>query len=52
MLAIVLWGSALAGESARRDYERATRAAYDDVIEATVGPDAERLLEKLREWQP
>jgi hypothetical protein len=52
MLAVVLWSSAIAGESARRDYERATRAAHADEVAAMIGPDADRLLAGLREWQP
>lgn len=52
VLAVMLWGSAIAGESARRDYEQATRAAQEDAVAALVGSDAERLLTRLRRWEP
>jgi hypothetical protein len=52
VLAVVLWGSAVAGELARREYERATRVACEDVIATLVGRDADRLLTRLRNWEP
>lgn len=52
LLAVTLWCSAIAGEFARRDYEQATRAAQEDAVAALVGPDAERLLTRLRRWEP
>jgi hypothetical protein len=52
VLAAMLWGSAWAGELARRDYERALRAAYEDPVAALVGPGADRALTELRRWNP
>jgi len=52
VLALMLWGCAWAGERARRDYERATRAAYQHPIAALTGSDAESMLARLRRWGP
>ncbi len=52
VLAVMLWGSAWAGELARRDYERATWIAYKDPVAAMAGRDTERLLTGLRNWKP
>ena len=52
VLALVLWSSAWVGERARRDYERATRAAYQNPVAALTGSDAERMLASLRRWEP
>jgi hypothetical protein len=52
LLAVILWGSAWAGELARRDYERARRAAGEDTVAAVLGPGAERALSELRRWNP
>lgn len=52
MLGVILWCSVTAGEFARRDYERATRAAHQDAFAAIAGPDAERSLARLRRWEP
>lgn len=51
MLALTLWGSAIADEIARRGYERDTRAAYEDSVGAMAGADAEGLLTRLRRWE-
>ncbi len=52
LLAVLLWGSAIAGEFARRDYERATRAVQANAIAAMAGPQADTLLDRLRQWEP
>ena len=52
VIAVMLWGCAWAGERARRDYERATRAAYEHPIAALTGSDAESMLARLRRWEP
>jgi len=52
LLAVLLLGGALAGEFARRDYERATRGAYADPIAAVAGAEADGLLAGLRQWEP
>jgi hypothetical protein len=52
VLAVMLWASAWAGERARRDYERALRAASADPVGALLGPEADGGLRELRRWQP
>ncbi|MFQ5807043.1 MAG: hypothetical protein ACE5I3_11405 [Phycisphaerae bacterium] len=52
VLGLALWGSAIAGEFARRDYERVTRAAHEDAVTAMIGPEAEHHLAALRQWEP
>ncbi len=52
VLAALLWCSTWVGERARRDYEHALRAAYDDPVAALLGPDAESALAELRRWDP
>jgi hypothetical protein len=52
VLAAALWGSAIAGERARRGYERAARAAREDAIATTIGPRSEQALAALRRWRP
>jgi hypothetical protein len=52
VLAVALLGTLVAGELARRDFERATRAACDDTIAARIGADGEALLVDLRRWEP
>ena len=52
MLALTLVGLSLTSERARRAYERETRAALADEYAAFAGPDADRLLDRLRSWQP
>jgi hypothetical protein len=51
LLAVLLLGSAIAGEFARRGYEQATGAAYADPIAAVAGPQADGLLDRLRRWE-
>jgi hypothetical protein len=52
LLVLVLWGAAIAGEAARREYEAATRAACEDAVAAVIGPESDRLLDGLRRWEP
>ncbi len=53
MLAVTLWGAAIAAEAARRDYERATAAACNAPLAALLGEtQATSLLAPLRAWQP
>jgi hypothetical protein len=52
VLALMLWSCAWVGERARRDYELATRAAYQHPMEAVTGSDAESMLARLRRWEP
>lgn len=52
VLAALLWSSAWAGERARREYERALRAAHEDPVAAMLGSDAAGALSELRRWEP
>ena len=52
MLATLGLVCTLAANAAQTAYERATHAAALDPIQAVAGPDADRLLEGLRSWDP
>jgi len=52
MLATLGLVCTLAAKATQTAYERATHAAALDPIEAVVGPDADRLLDGLRSWDP
>ncbi len=52
ILAATLWICIWSGESTRRDYELATRAASEQPIATLLGADAETVLPALCQWQP